>query len=151
MQAETGESDQYVYISPKGCRFTSLKAACAHASKEPLLDTLPQESSPPAVTATTVEFTSNHEDYMHRGMDNILGELPSYIYNMWVYKATKLTASDRHALHHLDIPFDVSYRQGNVNIQRLSIMPRIPQMEGLFVPSPDVDPHKNALIKLLLF
>ena len=24
-------------------------------------------------------------------------------------------------------------------------------MEGLFVPSPDVDPHKNALIKLLLF
>ena len=30
-------------------------------------------------------------------------------------------------------------------------MPRIPQIEGLFVPSPDVDPHKNALIKLLLF
>ena len=88
---------------------------------------------------------------MHRGMDNILGELPSYIYNMWVYKATKLTASNRHALHHLDIPFDVSYRQGNVKIQRLSIIPRIPQMEGLFVPSPDVDPHKNALIKLLLF
>ena len=36
-------------------------------------------------------------------------------------------------------------------IQWLSIMPRIPQIEGLFVPSPDVDPHKNALIKLLLF
>ena len=30
-------------------------------------------------------------------------------------------------------------------------MPRIPQMEGLFVPSPEIDPHKNALIKLLLF
>ena len=30
-------------------------------------------------------------------------------------------------------------------------MPRIPQLEGLLVPSPDVDPHKNALIKLLLF
>ena len=24
-------------------------------------------------------------------------------------------------------------------------------MEGLYMPSPDVDPHKNALIKLLLF
>ena len=24
-------------------------------------------------------------------------------------------------------------------------------MEGLFVPSPDVDPHKNALMELLLF
>ena len=27
----------------------------------------------------------------------------------------------------------------------------MPQIEGLFVPSPDVDPHKAALIKLLLF
>ena len=57
VQADTGESDQYVYISPKGCRFTSLKAACAHAGKEPLLDTLPQESPPPTVIATAVEFT----------------------------------------------------------------------------------------------
>ena len=151
LQAETGETHEYVYISPKGSRFLSLKAAVAHADKQPLLDTLPQDSPPPPGTATTVEFTSNHEDYMHRGMEDILAELPVYIYNMWVYKATKLTAANRHALHHLDIPFDVSYRQGNVKIQRLSIMPRIPQMEGLFVPSPDVDPHKNALIKLLLF
>ena len=88
---------------------------------------------------------------MHRGMEDMLAELPAYVYNMWVYKATKLTAATRPALHHLDIPFDVSYRQGNVKIQRLNIIPRIPQMEGLFVPSPDVDPHKNALIKLLLF
>ena len=36
-------------------------------------------------------------------------------------------------------------------IQWLSIMPRIPQIEDLFVRSPDVDPHKNDLIKLLLF
>ena len=77
-------------------------------------------------------------------------ELPDYVYNMWVYKVKKLTAANIHALQHLDIPFDVSYRQGNVNIQRLSIMPCIPQMEGLFVPSPDVDPHKNALIKVLI-
>ena len=150
LQAETGETHEYVYISPKGTRFLSLKAALAHADKLPLLETLPQDP-PPSVTATTVEFTSNHEDYMHRGMEDILAELPVYVYNMWVYKATKLTAAHRHALHHVDIPFDVSYRQGNVKIQRLSIMPRIPQMEGLFVPSPDVDPHKNALIKLLLF
>ena len=42
MQAEIGESDQYVYISPKGCRFASSKAACANAGKEPLLDTAKQ-------------------------------------------------------------------------------------------------------------
>ena len=150
LQAETGETHKYVCISPQGSRFLSLKAALAHADKQPLLDTLPQDSPPPPVTATPVEFTSNHEDYMHRGMEDMLAELPAYVYNMWAYKATKLTAANRHALHHLDIPFDVSYRQGNANIQRLSIMPRIPQMEGLFVPLPEVDPHKNALIKLLL-
>ena len=104
VQAETGESDQYVYISPKGCRFASSKAACAHAGKEPLLDTLPQDSSAPPITATTVEFTSNHEDYMHRGMEDMLAELPVYVYNMWVYKATKLTAANRCAQYHLDIP-----------------------------------------------
>ena len=42
---------------------------------------------------------------MHRGMEDMLAELPAYVYNMWVYKATKLTAANRHALHHLDIPF----------------------------------------------
>jgi hypothetical protein len=151
VQAETGESNEYLYISPKGCRFTSLKAALVHAGKQTLLDDLPKDSPPPSVSATTVEFTSNHEDYMHRGMGDILAELPAYIYNIWVYKNSKLTSANRHALHHLDIPFDASYRQGNVKIQRLSIMPRVPQIEGLFVPSPDVDPHKNALIKLLLF
>ena len=88
---------------------------------------------------------------MHRGMGDILAELPEYIYNIWVYKISKLTSANRHALHHLDIPFDASYRQGNVKIQRLGIMPRVPQIEGLFVPSPDVDPHKHALIKRLRF
>ena len=141
LQAETGVTNEYVYISPKGCRFVSLKVALAHAGKQPLLDTLPQDSSTATATATTVEFTSNHEDYMHRGMDHILAGLPEYIYNMWVYKATKLTSGNRHAHHHLDIPFDGSYRQGSVNIQRINVMPRVPQIEGLFVPSPDVDPQ----------
>ena len=57
LQAETGVTEKYVYISPKGCRFASLKAALVHAGKQPLLDTLPLDSPPPAVTATTVEFT----------------------------------------------------------------------------------------------
>ncbi len=147
LQTETGETHEYVYISPKGSIFLSLKATLAHAGNQHLLDTLPQDSPPPPVTAATVEFTSNHEDYMHRGMEYMLAELPAYVYNMWVFQAPKLTAANRHALHHADIPFDVSYRQGNVNIQRLNIMSRIPHMEGVCAPSPDVDPHTNAMIK----
>ena len=84
LQAETGETHEYVYISPKGSRFLSLKAALAHADKQPLLDTLPQDSPPPPVTGTTVEFASNHEDYMHRGMEDLFAELPCYVHNMWV-------------------------------------------------------------------
>ena len=30
---------------------------------------------------------------MHRGMGDILAELPGYVYTMWVYKATKLNNS----------------------------------------------------------
>ena len=103
-QAETGETREYVYISPKEVRFLSLKVALADADKQPLLHSLPQDSPPPPVTATTAEFTSNHEDYMHRGMEDMLEELPVYVYNTWVYKATKLTAANRHALHDLYIP-----------------------------------------------
>ena len=38
-----------------------------------------------------------------------------------------------------------------VKTQRLSLIPKIPQLEGMHIPSPDVDPHKMSLIKLLLF
>ena len=56
LQAETGETQEYVYISPEGSRFLSLKAALAHADKQPLMDTLPQDSPPPPVTATALEL-----------------------------------------------------------------------------------------------
>ena len=149
LQEETGENQQYIYSSPKGCRFLALKAALAHAGKQLVLNRLPQVPAPQCVSATTVEFTSNHGDYMHRGLDVLFADSPCYVYNMWVYRATKLLETNRHADHHLDILFDAGYRQGAVKIQRLSIIPRIPQIQGLFVPSPDVDPRKNALIKLL--
>ncbi len=51
----------------------------------------------------------------------------------------------------MDIAFESGYRAGSIKMQRLSLMPRVPQIEGLFVPSPDIDPHKNSLIKLLCF
>ena len=63
VEAETGGRNEYVYISPKGCRFPSLKAALAYAKKQRLVEALPQDlASAPSVTTTTVEFTSNHED-----------------------------------------------------------------------------------------
>ena len=64
MQAETGESDQYVYISPKGCRFASSKAACANAGKEPLLDTAKQLEELCEVRRLPTKLPSLSDDMM---------------------------------------------------------------------------------------
>ena len=48
--------------------------------------------------------------------------------------------------------FDSSYGgPATTRLQRLSLIPRIPQLEGIYIPSPDVNPHLMSLIKLILF
>ena len=48
--------------------------------------------------------------------------------------------------------YDADYKPSAlVKTQRLCLIPKIPQLEGMHIPSPDVDPHKMSLIKLLLF
>ena len=74
----------------------------------------------------------------------------AYVYNMWVYTTRKMTENDPRAWHHIDIPFDDSYKIAAVKVQRLSVQPRIPQIQGLNIPAPGVDPNKSALLKLLL-
>ena len=52
----------------------------------------------------------------------------------------------------ISFDYDVDYKPSAlVRTQRLSLIPKIPQLEGMHIPSPDVDPHKMSLIKLLLF
>ena len=164
VEAETGYSNKYVFVSPRHQVFTNIKTALKHASKtkdldhlandprtKDLAETLNSEGQQRHETSThTFEFTSNHDDYMYRGLQSLLAPLPAYVYNMWVYTTKKLTEQDPRAWHHVDIPFDSSHTIGKVKIQRLSIMPRIPQIQGLTIPAPGVDPNKAALLKLLL-
>ena len=49
-----------------------------------------------------MEFTSNHEDYMHRGAEAFLHSMPACLYNMWVYTANKLTEKDTRRDHFVD-------------------------------------------------
>ena len=52
----------------------------------------------------------------------------------------------------ISFDYDVDYKPSAlVRTQRLSLIPKIPQLEGMHIPSPHVDPHKMSLIKLLLF
>ena len=78
--------------------------------------------------------------------------LPAYVYNMWVYGARKQSSRDRLGDYVITFDYDADYKPSAlVKTQRLSLIPKIPQLEGMHIPSPDVDPHKMSLIKLLLF
>ena len=79
-------------------------------------------------------------------------ELPVYIYNMWVYGHRKQSSRDPLGDYVISFDYDADYKPSYlVRTQRLSLIPKIPQLEGMHIPSPDVDPHKMSLIKLLLF
>ena len=67
------EDHSYVYISPGGMRFTSLQQALQYAQNDKLRNRLATEmkeihsDSFDQNSNIHVQFTSNHEDYMHRG------------------------------------------------------------------------------------
>ena len=89
---------------------------------------------------------------MHRGSHPVMQALPAYVYNMWVYGARKQSSQDPLGDYVISFDYDVDYKPSAlVRTQRLSLIPKIPQLEGMHIPSPDVDPHKMSLIKLLLF
>ena len=78
--------------------------------------------------------------------------LPAYVYNMWVYGARKQSSRDPLWDYVITFDYDADYKPSAlVKTQRLSLIPKIPQLEGMHIPSPDVDPHRMSLIKLLLF
>ena len=78
VEAETGEDQQFIYISPSGQRFTSLQQALQYAQNDKLRNRLNSEMQALQMESFDhnsnihVQFTSNHEDclrlaYMHRG------------------------------------------------------------------------------------
>ena len=100
VEAETGEDQQFIYISPGGQRFTSLQQALQYAQNDKLRNRLNSEMQALQMerfdhnSNIHVQFTSNHEDYMHRGSHPVLQALPAYVYNMWVYGARKQSSQD---------------------------------------------------------
>ena len=89
---------------------------------------------------------------MHRDIGGLFKDLPLYIYNMWVYACTNPSSKDPLAEFMLQLDFHASYGgPSRIRVQRLSLVPRIPQLEGVYIPSPDVNPHIMSLIKLILF
>ena len=73
MAEETGGDQQFIYISPSGQRFTSMQQALQYAQNDKLRNRLNadvkalQMDSFDHNSNIHVQFTSNHEDYMHPG------------------------------------------------------------------------------------
>ena len=78
VEQETGEDHGYIYISPGGQRFTSLQQALQYAQNDKLRNRMAADMKAVQIDSFDhnsnihVQFTSNHEDYMHRGEHPIM-------------------------------------------------------------------------------
>ena len=73
VEQETGEDQGFIYISLGGQRFTSLQQALQYAQNDKLRSRLAADMKALQMDSFDhnsnihVQFTSTHEDYMHRG------------------------------------------------------------------------------------
>ena len=77
--------------------------------------------------------------------------MPWYVYAMWVYRQERRSQDDIELEPYIDIPFLPGYSMGRGYVQRLSMLLRVPQPEGMTMPTTDQDPNTNAMYKSLLF
>jgi len=77
--------------------------------------------------------------------------MPWYVYGMWVYRQERRYQDDIELEPYLDIPFEPDYKHGQGYVQRLSLVLRVPQPEGMSMPTAQQDPNTNAMYKSLLF
>ena len=149
---------QLVFISPKGVRFDSLEAASQHitrasppvalADPTTALDADSDTVQLPNLSLTTASY---FDDWLHRGSGNILSTLPWYVYAIWVYRAERLSPSDPRSGQFPDVDFAPHYKLSEGYVQRLSLNPRVPQPEGMTLPTESQNPNGNAMYKSLLF
>ena len=128
VEAETGEDQQFIYISPSGQWFTSSQQALQYAQNDKLRNRLNSEMQALQMESFDhnsnihVQFTSNHEDYMHRGSHPVMQALPAYVCNMWVYGARKQSSQDPLGDYVISFDYDVDYKPSAlVRTQRLQL------------------------------
>ena len=92
-----GEAPKITYLSPRGARFETYEAAShfiatSNQTKripmtsdvaETTLDGDTDEVRKPDMTLTSASY---FDDWLHRGSNNLLSNLPWYVYACWVYR-----------------------------------------------------------------
>ena len=116
-----GEAPKITYLSPRGARFETYEAAShfiatSNQTKrspvtldvtETTLDGDTDEVRKPDMTLTSASY---FDDWLHRGSDNLLSNLPWYVYSCWVYRTERLSETDERSGLYLDIDFAKHYK-----------------------------------------
>ena len=156
------EGPKTVYLSPRGARFesydtalhfiaTSKQSTSAPVIFDPTKTTLDGDSDEVCKPDMTLTSASYFDDWLHRGSGNLLSDLPWYVYALWVYRTERLSATDPRCGVYLDIDFAPEYKLAVAHVQRISLSLRVPQPEGMTLPTALQDPNCNAMYKSLLF
>ena len=74
---------------------------------ETTLDGDTDEVRKPDMTLTSASY---FDDWLHRGSDNLLSNLPWYVYACWVYRTERLSKTDERSGRYLDIDFADDYK-----------------------------------------
>ena len=98
---------------------------------------------------------SQLDDWLHRGDNPIVRDMNLYVYSMWVYRVERNFTVRRQSdcpapSRHVDIEFDDSYPSRATFVQRLSVEPRVPMLEGMqFVSEANAESH--YMLQAILF
>ena len=102
-----------------------------------------------------VVATNQLDDYEHRGEHPLLKDMTLYVYSMWVHRVEK--KDDAYATRHVLIPFCPSYALAASHVQAISLLERVPKVDGFTMPPPRVpvdgvreDFETNAMFKSVL-
>ena len=97
------------------------------------------------------------EDYLWRGDDEILKDMPWYVYSMWVYRIEKPPKRIKQDvepakpwLRFIDIEFSPDYALHTTHLQRITTEFRVPLFEGFQMPPSIRDSETAAMYKSLL-
>ena len=152
------EGPKTICLSPRGTRFESYDAALrfiatanTRVTFDPSKTALDGDVDQLHQKDMTLTTASYFDDWLHRGTGNILSDLPWYVYSIWVYRAERISPQNNRHGSYLDIDFAPEYKIAGSYVQRLSLNLRVPQPEGMTLPTAIQDPNGNAMYKSLLF
>ncbi len=111
----------------------AMDSALDVAELESLMDAFMKHTDQAADSTDGLVVTTNQlDDYEHRGDHPLRKHLTLYVYSMWVRRIEK--KDDAYATRHVLIPFSASYPLAASHVQAISLLERVPKLDGFTMP-----------------